>query len=76
MMLNSQTVKKIIANDISFTFKESKMTDGALNHINLGKAKDVDDKIVEFKLAKQQSTSIYDLRYVSINSEKDYNNEI
>ena len=66
---------KLTANDVAFTFNEAKVSDGELDLTNLEEAKAVDDTTVEFKLAKPQSTFIYDLRYVGIVPEKDYNNE-
>ena len=67
--------EKLTANDVAFTFNEAKVSDGELDLTNLEEAKAVDDTTVEFKLSKPQSTFIYDLRYVGIVPEKDYNNE-
>ena len=67
--------EQLTAKDVAFTFNEAKKSDGELDLTNLKEAKAVDDKTVEFTLEKPQSTFIYDLRYVGIVPEKDYNNE-
>ena len=69
---NNESLK---ASDVAFTFNEARTSNSQLDMSNLEEAKAIDDKTVEFKLKKAQSTFVYDLRYIGIVPEKDYNNE-
>lgn len=64
----------LTAKDVAFTFNEATKGASQLDMSNLESATAVDDKTVEFKLKKAQSSFVYDLRYVGIVPEKDYDN--
>lgn len=65
----------LTAKDVAFTFNEAKSSNSELDTSNLKEAKVIDDNTVEFTLNSPQSTFSYDLRYIGIIPEKDYNNE-
>lgn len=65
----------LTANDVAFTFNEARTSNSELDMSNLKEAKAINNHTVEFILKSPQSTFIYDLRYVGIVPEKDYNNE-
>lgn len=67
--------KSLDAEDVAFTFNEAKVSVTELDLSNLKNATAVDNDTVEFHLVKPQSTFIYDLRYLGIVSQEDYNNE-
>ncbi|MDO5851339.1 MAG: ABC transporter substrate-binding protein [Methanobacteriaceae archaeon] len=63
------------ANDVAFTFNTAKTSNSQLDMSNLDHATAIDEDTVEFTLKEAQSSFIYNLRYVGIVPEKDYNNE-
>ncbi|SFL23726.1 peptide/nickel transport system substrate-binding protein [Methanobrevibacter olleyae] len=65
----------LTANDVAFTFNEARTSNSELDMSNLKEAKAINNHTVEFTLKSPQSTFNYDLRYVGIVPEKDYNNE-
>lgn len=65
----------LTAKDVAFTFNEARSSNSELDMSNLKEAKVIDDNTVEFTLNTPQSTFVYDLRYIGIVPEKDYNNE-
>lgn len=63
------------ASDVAFTFNTAKTSNSQLDIFNLDKATAVNDTTVIFKLKKPQSSFVYNLRYIGIVPEKNYNNE-
>lgn len=63
------------ASDVAFTFNTARNSNSELDMSNLEKATAINDTCIEFRLKKPQSSFIYDLRYVGIVPEKNYNNE-
>lgn len=64
----------LTAKDVAFTFNEATKGASMLDMSNLESATATDDKTVEFKLKTAQSSFVYNLRYVGIVPEKDYDN--
>ena len=67
--------KSLDAEDVAFTFNEAKNAATDLDLTNLENAVAVDNNTIEFNLATPKSSFIYDLRYLGIVSQEDYNNE-
>ena len=69
---NNESLK---GSDVAFTFNAAKTSNSQLDMSNLDHATAIGEDTIEFTLKEPQSSFVYNLRYVGIVPEKDYNNE-